>query len=101
MWTDPFLIAALVTTGLAAVLILWFLIRRPVLDRATKLVLLLGIGVFPLMTAANGNIAGYHATHGLMKLTAPSATCSLVRGVRPMPLLVSTAPSSVLNVQPV
>ena len=62
MWTDPFLIAAFVTTGLAAVLLLWFLVRRPAITRATKLVLLLGIGVFPLLTAANGNIAGYHAT---------------------------------------
>ena len=62
MWTDPFLIAALVTTGVAAVLLLWFLIRRPAITRATKIVLLLGIGIFPLLTAANGNIAGYHAT---------------------------------------
>ncbi|MBL9019180.1 MAG: NapC/NirT family cytochrome c [Myxococcales bacterium] len=62
MWTDPFLIAALVTTGIAAVLLLWFLIRRPAITRATKIVLLLGIGVFPLLTAANGNIAGYNAT---------------------------------------
>jgi hypothetical protein len=62
MWTDPFLIAALVTTGVAAVLLLWFLIRRPQLTRATKITLLFGIGILPLMTAANGNIAGYHAT---------------------------------------
>src|SRR4051812_30251415 len=62
MWTDPFLIAALLTTGISAVLLLWFLIRRPQLTRATKITLLFGIGILPLMTAANGNIAGYHAT---------------------------------------
>jgi nitrate/TMAO reductase-like tetraheme cytochrome c subunit len=62
MSSDPFLILALATTGISAVLLLWFLIRRPLLTRATKVVLLFGIGVLPLMTAANGNIAGYHAT---------------------------------------
>ena len=62
MLTDPFLIAALVTTGIAALLLLWFLIRRPVINRATKITLLFGIGILPLMTAANGNIAGFHAT---------------------------------------
>lgn len=61
MSSDPFLIAALVTTGLAAVLLLWFLVRKPTLTNATKVVLLFGIGVLPLMTAANGNVAGYNA----------------------------------------
>jgi cytochrome c-type protein NapC len=59
---DPFLIAALITTGLAAVLLLWFLLRRPALTKATKVILAFGIGVLPLMTAANGSIAGFHAT---------------------------------------
>ena len=62
MFSDPFLVLALVTSGLAAVLLLWFLIKRPLLTRATKIILLLGIGVLPLATAANGNIADYHAT---------------------------------------
>lgn len=61
MHLDPFLIAGLVTTAGAALLLLWFLLRRPLLTRATKIILLFGIGVLPLMTAANGNIAGYHA----------------------------------------
>lgn len=61
MFGDPFVVLALVTTALAAVLLLWFLFRRPTLTRTTKIVLLFGIGVLPLMTAANGNIAGYHA----------------------------------------
>lgn len=61
MHLDPFLIAGLVTTAGAALLLLWFLLRRPQLTRATKIILLFGIGVLPLMSAANGNIAGYHA----------------------------------------
>ncbi len=61
MRPDPFLIAALVTTGGAAILLLWFLFKRPLVTRATKIVLLFGIGILPLMTAANGNIAGYQA----------------------------------------
>ncbi len=62
MSSDPFLILALVTSGIAALLLLWFLVKRPALNGATKIILLLGIGVFPLMTAANGNVAGFHAT---------------------------------------
>ncbi|HEY4175487.1 MAG TPA: NapC/NirT family cytochrome c [Kofleriaceae bacterium] len=62
MRSDPFLIAALVTTLGALVLIGWFLLRRPAQTRTTKIVLLFGIGVLPLFTAANGNVAGYHAT---------------------------------------
>jgi cytochrome c-type protein NapC len=59
---DPFTGFALGCAALAAALLLWFLIARPPLTRATKVMLLLGIGVLPLGTAATGNIAGYHAT---------------------------------------
>ena len=41
---------------------LWYLVRRPPLSHATKIVLLLGIGVLPLTTAATGNVAGFEAT---------------------------------------
>src|SRR5665647_478655 len=58
---DPFLVIALGATVIAAVLLLWFLIRRPQVTRSTKLVLLFGIGFLPLTTAGTGNIAGYHA----------------------------------------
>ncbi len=61
MRLDPFVVIALVTTAGAAVLLLWFLFRRPKLTRATKIILLFGIGVLPLMTAANGHVAGYQA----------------------------------------
>ena len=59
---DPFSLAALAGAVLAAPLLIWYLVRRPSLTRATKIVLLLGIGVFPLLTAGSGNIAGYEAT---------------------------------------
>jgi nitrate/TMAO reductase-like tetraheme cytochrome c subunit len=59
---NPFTLFALVCAGLAAVLLIWFLIARPALTRGTKLVLLLAIGLLPLGTAANGNVAGYEAT---------------------------------------
>ncbi len=62
MSSDPFLLLALATAGLSAIAILWHLIRRPVLTRMTKLVLLFGIGILPIATAMNGNVAGYHAT---------------------------------------
>jgi nitrate/TMAO reductase-like tetraheme cytochrome c subunit len=52
---------ALGTTAISAVLLLWFLIRRPLLTRATKITLLFGIGLLPIATAANGNISGYEA----------------------------------------
>lgn len=62
IFSDPFLAGALVCAVLSAALILWFLIRRPLLTRSTKILLLFGIGLFPLATAGSGNIAGYHAT---------------------------------------
>lgn len=58
----PFLIMASGAAALSALLVLWFLIRRPALGMATKLVLLLAIGVLPLLTAGIGNIAGFEAT---------------------------------------
>ena len=62
MFSDPFVTFALACAALSTVLLLWFLIRRPVIDRYTKLVLLFAIGLFPLATAGTGNVAGYHAT---------------------------------------
>ena len=61
MFSDPFLLFAVVTTVLSIVLLTWYLVARPALSSATKIVLLLGIGVLPIMTAANGTVTGYHA----------------------------------------
>jgi len=62
MSSDPFLALGLGAAALSAVVLGWYLVRRPAATRATKVVLLLGIGVLPLASAATGNIAGYHAT---------------------------------------
>jgi cytochrome c-type protein NapC len=62
MSTDPFLLAAIITASLSAVVLLWYLVRRPQVTRATKVALLFGIGILPIATAGNGNVAGYHAT---------------------------------------
>lgn len=59
---NPLTAAAIGFASMSALLVLWFLVRRPTLTRATKLALLLGIGAFPLGTAATGNVSGYEAT---------------------------------------
>lgn len=48
--------------GLAALVGLWYLVRRPQLTRGTKIALLFAIGIFPIGAAATGNISGYEAT---------------------------------------
>lgn len=61
MLSNPFLLAAVVTTALSVVLLVWFLLVKPSLTGSTKIVLLFGIGVLPIMTAANGTVTGYNA----------------------------------------
>jgi nitrate/TMAO reductase-like tetraheme cytochrome c subunit len=41
---------------------IWYLVRRPHLHRATKTLLLLGLGVFPLIVSLTGNIASFEYT---------------------------------------
>jgi hypothetical protein len=60
--TSPFLALALGCAGLSTILLVWFLVRRPAMTRATKIILLFGIGILPIATAMNGNVAGYEAT---------------------------------------
>ena len=62
IYNNPLPSIAIACAALSALLMLWFLIRRPTLTNATKLVLLAGIGVLPLGTAATGNVSGYEAT---------------------------------------
>ena len=59
---NPFIAAAAACATGSAILLLWYLLRRPALTNATKLVLLAAIGVLPLATATTGNVAGYEAT---------------------------------------
>jgi nitrate/TMAO reductase-like tetraheme cytochrome c subunit len=61
-YTVPYTVFALVCAGLAAIVLLWYLIARPSLSRTTKFLLLLGIGILPLGTAATGNVSGFAAT---------------------------------------
>ena len=62
IFNNPFIAVALLCAGASALLMLWFLVRKPTLSNAVKLVLLLGIGVLPIATAATGNVAGFQAT---------------------------------------
>lgn len=59
---DPLSVITVLAAGLAASLLLWFLIKRPALERGTKLVLLLGLGIFPITAAGTGNVAGFQQT---------------------------------------
>ena len=43
-------------------LVIWYLMRRPLLTRSTKIILLFGIGLLPLGAAMSGNYAGFEAT---------------------------------------
>jgi len=62
METEPLTVVALACAALSTVLVLWYLLRRPLLNRSTKIVLLFAIGLFPLGTAMTGNYAGFEAT---------------------------------------
>jgi cytochrome c-type protein NapC len=61
-FSEPYVVVAAGAAALSVALLLWHLVRRPPLTRTTKLLLLLGIGILPLITAGTGNIAGYEAT---------------------------------------
>jgi cytochrome c-type protein NapC len=58
----PLTLIALACAGLSALILVVYLVRRPSLVGATKLWLLLGLGVFPIGVAAAGNIEGFRAT---------------------------------------
>jgi nitrate/TMAO reductase-like tetraheme cytochrome c subunit len=48
--------------GLSVLIGAWYLVRRPHLNRVTKSMLLLGLGVFPLIVSLTGNIASFEYT---------------------------------------
>src|SRR5580658_640520 len=60
--SSPLAEIALVCAGVSALILLGYLFRRPSLGHATKVWLLLGLGVFPLGAAGAGNIEGFEAT---------------------------------------
>jgi nitrate/TMAO reductase-like tetraheme cytochrome c subunit len=53
---------AIVCALLASAILVWFLARKPPLTGSVKFLLLLGIGVLPIGSAATGNIAGFEHT---------------------------------------
>ena len=59
---DLLKLVALASAACAIVIILWYLIRQPPLGRLTKVLLLFGLGLLPVMVALAGNIAGYEYT---------------------------------------
>ena len=59
---SPLTLAALVCAGLACTILTWFLFRRPALNGHWKLLLLFGLGVFPIGAAGAANVQGYEAT---------------------------------------
>ena len=59
---SPLSLLAFVCAGAAAVILIVYIVRRPPLVGATKIWLLLGLGVFPIGAAAAGNIEGFKAT---------------------------------------
>ena len=60
--TDLLGYAAILFAILSAAIVVWYLARRPPLQLGTKLALLFGIFVFPILSAGSGNIAGYEQT---------------------------------------
>lgn len=53
---------AVACAACSAAIIVWYLLRRPPLGRVTKVLLLGGLGLLPLVVALTGNIAGYEYT---------------------------------------
>jgi nitrate/TMAO reductase-like tetraheme cytochrome c subunit len=50
---------------LAAMIIVWYVIRRPPLTLGVKGALFMGLGVLPILTALVGNVEGLHATKNI------------------------------------
>jgi cytochrome c-type protein NapC len=59
---QPLALASLAFALIAATLVVFYLVRKPRLVAATKILLALGLGVFPILAAGSGNVAGFDAT---------------------------------------
>ena len=55
-------VVALLSAGIAAAILVRHLLKKPMLDVRTKLLLLLGLGIFPAIAAVSSTIAGMQAT---------------------------------------
>lgn len=58
----PLGVVALACAALSAIILVGYLLLRPPLVRATKIWLLLGLGILPIGTAFAGNVQGFEAT---------------------------------------
>jgi cytochrome c-type protein NapC len=54
--------AALGCAAISAAILLWYLFFRPQVDARTRVLLLLGVGVFPIGTAITGNYVAFEHT---------------------------------------
>ena len=59
---DVLRLAALASAVIAIIILVYYLVVRPPLGRATKVVLLFGLGVMPLAVSLAGNISGFEYT---------------------------------------
>ena len=59
---DLLKLVALTSAAISAIILVWYLVKRPPLGRFTKVMLLFGLGVMPLGVALTGNIAGFEYT---------------------------------------
>ncbi|MBI5070585.1 MAG: NapC/NirT family cytochrome c [Deltaproteobacteria bacterium] len=55
-------VTALVSAVISVLIGAWYLVRRPHLQRVTKALLFLGLGVFPAIVSLTGNIASFEYT---------------------------------------
>jgi cytochrome c-type protein NapC len=55
-------VTALVSAVISVLIGIWYLVRRPHLQRVTKALLFLGLGVFPAIVSLTGNIASFEYT---------------------------------------
>jgi nitrate/TMAO reductase-like tetraheme cytochrome c subunit len=59
---SPLAATSLGCAGVSACILVGYLVVRPAWTLATKVALLLGLGVFPIAAAASGNVEGFEAT---------------------------------------
>ena len=59
---SPLSVVEVACAVLSAIVLVAYLVLRPPLVRATKVWLLLGLGVFPIGAAFSGNVQGFEAT---------------------------------------
>jgi cytochrome c-type protein NapC len=59
---EPLILISCACAALAAVILVGFLVRRPLLDASTQTLLFFGMGALPICAAAAANVQGYEAT---------------------------------------